>query len=114
MSLKVITFSQVVAKAHDHEKNHADVDSGYETHAGPLEAGAAEFADSGDYQRLSDRDLASHVGNAIASLQEAMDAAVRAGLMIEPSFKEVSGRFKEFGVSVNSYICAVQIFRKLT
>ena len=43
-----------------------------------------------------------------------MDAAVRAGLMIEPSFKEVSGRFKEFGVSVNSYICAVQIFRKLT
>lgn len=114
MSLDVITFSQVVAKAHDHGNNITDPDSGFGTYAKPLEAGAEEFTGSGTHQRPSDHDLATHVGNAIASLQDAMDAAVRGGLLIEPRFKEVSGRFNEFGVSVDSHVCTVQILRKLT
>ena len=42
-----------------------------------------------------------------------MDAAIQAGLIVEPSFKTVSGRFNEFGVSVDSDLCSVQIYRKL-
>ena len=43
-----------------------------------------------------------------------MDAASKAGLIIEPTFKSVSGRFNEFGVSIDSYICSVEIYRKLS
>ena len=50
---------------------------------------------------------------AFDDLQDAMDAAIRGGLIVEPSFKTVSGRFNEFGVSVDSHICNVQIYRKL-
>ncbi len=42
-----------------------------------------------------------------------MDLAIKAGLIVEPHFKSVSGRFNEFDVSVDSYICSVQIYRKL-
>ena len=62
----------------------------------------------------SDRDLAMDVTQAIAQLQEAMDGASRAGLIIEPSFKSITGRFNEFGVSVESYVCSVEIYRKLS
>ncbi len=42
-----------------------------------------------------------------------MDAAIKAGLIVEPEFKAVSGCFNEFGVLVGSHICAAQIYRKL-
>ena len=67
-----------------------------------------------DYVVSSDRELSSRVTQAIADLQDAMDSASRAGLIIEPSFKSISGRFNEFGVSVESYICSVEIYRKLS
>ncbi len=66
------------------------------------------------YVMRSDREMAKDVSQAIARLQDAMDHASRAGLIIEPTFKSISGRFNEFGVSVESYICSVEIFRKLS
>lgn len=67
-----------------------------------------------DYVATGDRELAVQVTQDIAKLQESMDTASRAGLIIEPSFKSISGRFNEFGVSVESYICSVEIYRKLS
>ena len=65
------------------------------------------------YGRPSDRRLARYVTQAIANLQDTVDRAVRAGLMVEPSFKSVGNRFNEFGVSVDSYIFTVAMYRKL-
>ncbi len=67
-----------------------------------------------NYVMRSDRELSKGVFQAIAMLQEAMDDASRAGLIVEPTFKSISGRFNEFGVSVDSYICSVDIYRKLS
>ena len=67
-----------------------------------------------DHAVASDRELSVKVTQAIANLQDAMDCASRAGLLIEPSFKSITGRFNEFGVSVNSYVCSVEIYRKLS
>ena len=66
------------------------------------------------YQPPRDRELGRRVTAAIGELQDAIDAAILAGLIVEPSFKPISGRFNDFGVSVDSYVCNVQIFRKLT
>ncbi len=63
--------------------------------------------------RPTDREIALRAARAIGELQDAIDAAILAGLMVEPSFKPISGRFNEFGVSVDSYVCNVQIYRKL-
>ncbi len=67
-----------------------------------------------DYVLPSDRVLASNITQGIAKLQDAMDAASKAGLIIEPTFKSISGRFNEFGVSVDSYVCTVELYRKLS
>ena len=71
-----------------------------------------EVVDDG-YEAPSDQTLASNVTQAVATLQETIDAAIRAGLIVVPSFKAISGRFNEFGVSVDSHICTVEIHRKL-
>ena len=63
--------------------------------------------------RPTDRVIALRVTGAIGEIQDAIDAAILAGLMVEPSFKQVSGRFNEFGVSMESYLCNIQIYRKL-
>lgn len=60
-----------------------------------------------------DRDMASHVINALNKLQDAMDAAALAGLIIEPAFKQFSNRFKELGTDMESYVGQVEIYRKL-
>ena len=69
---------------------------------------------AGDHAVPSDRELSVKVTQAIADLQDAMDCASRAGLIIEPSFKSITGRFNEFGVSVDSYVCSVEMYRKLS
>ena len=63
--------------------------------------------------QMRDGEIALRVNGAIGELQDAIDAAILAGLMVEPSFKSISGRFNEFGVSMESYVCSVQIYRKL-
>ena len=67
-----------------------------------------------DYVLPSDRVLARNLNQGTAKLQDAMDAATKAGLIIEPTFKSISGRFNEFGVSVDSYVCTVELYRKLS
>ena len=60
-----------------------------------------------------DRDHASRVIVALTNLQDAMDAAALAGLIIEPAFKQFSNRFKELGIDIESYVGQVEIYRKL-
>ncbi len=67
-----------------------------------------------DYVLPSDRVLARNLNQGAARFQDAMDAATKAGLIIEPTFKSISGRFNEFGVSVDSYVCTVELYRKLS
>ncbi len=61
-----------------------------------------------------DRELADRIGRAISELQDAMDAAVLAGLIVEPSFTRIENRLTRSGVRVDSFLCNVHIYRKLT
>ncbi len=60
-----------------------------------------------------DRELAADLVSAINELQEAMDAAALAGLVVEPSFGRFANRFNEVGSDVDSFVARVQIYRKL-
>ncbi len=112
MSSALITFNEARARA----------DQTRDGEAGP--ANRAQFAkrakqlasvdvEESREDRPTDREIALRVTRAIGELQDAIDAAILAGLMVEPSFKPISGRFNEFGVSMESYVCSVQIYRKL-
>ena len=120
MSSNLITFGQVVAKAHtldDEVKDKSAADMSWE------QGGAQQATEPGGQSKprpvedghkpSRDRDLAVGVSRAIAQLQEAMDMAGRAGLIVEPTFRTVGGRFNEFGISIDSHICSVEIYRKL-
>ncbi len=60
-----------------------------------------------------DRELALGLLNAMNNLQDALDAAVMAGLIVEPSFSRVANRFNDRGCDVDTYVAKVQIFRRL-
>lgn len=62
----------------------------------------------------SDRDLAADVTSAMLAFQEAMDRAILAGLIVEPSFQAVGNRFATVGVSAESYLVKVRIMRRLS
>jgi hypothetical protein len=109
MASKLLIFNEVTRKAESVEMA-GDSRKTFSKRKAP----ARPKAVTKDYVVPSDRELSSRVTQAIAELQDAMDAASRAGLIIEPSFKSVTGRFNEFGVSVESYICSVEIYRKLS
>ncbi len=78
----------------------------------PEEAVVEEDLLSGGDPR--DRELASNLMGAINELQEAMDAAALAGLVVEPTFARFANRFNEVGSDVDSFVARVQIYRKLT
>ncbi len=63
---------------------------------------------------LVDRELGDRVSQAAAALQDAMDAALLAGLVVEPNFKLVENRLTRFGTRIDSNVCNVRIYRKLT
>jgi hypothetical protein len=109
MASKLLIFKNVADKDESGEaaKDAKKTFSKFKTPARPKEVTKKHFVPS-------DRKLALQVTQAIAQLQEAMDTASRAGLIIEPSFKSFTGRFNEFGVSVESYVCSVEIYRKLS
>ncbi len=104
-----MTFSEVVEKAATVKaaKEGKNTFSKRDAATRPQEVGD-------NYVTRSDRELSKTVSQAIARLQDAMDEASRAGLIIEPVFRSIDGRFSEFGISVESYICNVEIFRKLS
>ncbi len=62
----------------------------------------------------SDRELAADVTAAMLDLQEAMDRAILAGLIVEPSFQAVGNRFATVGVSAESYLVKAKIMRRLS
>ena len=62
----------------------------------------------------SDLDLAERVSRAVVELQEAMDSCLLAGLIVEPNFVDVDNRLTRFGTRIDSSVCNVRVFRKLT
>ena len=109
MTSELITFRQVVAQAQEGE---AAAESETEGFAKRQKLSRPEPVEE-NYVAPRDRELAVAIIQSIAQLKDAMDGAIRAGLIVEPSFKTIGGRFNEFGVSVDSHICNVQIYRKL-
>jgi hypothetical protein len=63
---------------------------------------------------VSDRDLATDVMARLHDFQEAMDRAILAGLIVEPSFQAVGNRFSNVGVSAESFLVKVKILRRLS
>lgn len=62
----------------------------------------------------TDRELAHEVTAAAHRLQEAMDKAILAGLIVEPSFMSVDNRFSAVGVSAQSFLVKIKILRRLS
>lgn len=61
----------------------------------------------------SDRQLAEAVTRAAADLQHAMDAAIQAGLLVEPVFQTAEFRSTCVETATASYRINLQILRKL-
>ena len=61
-----------------------------------------------------DIELAERVARAVAELQDQMDRALLAGLVVEPELKRVENRVTRYGTRIDSFVCSVSIFRKLT
>ncbi|MCZ6774170.1 MAG: hypothetical protein O7G83_19610, partial [Proteobacteria bacterium] len=60
-----------------------------------------------------DREIADRTTRAINELQDALDAAVLAGLNVEPSFVRIEGRLTQFASRIDSYACKVNLYRRL-
>ena len=69
----------------------------------------SESSDSG----MADSEIAERINNAILEVQETMDSAMLAGLIVDPSFTRIENRLTKCGVRIDSYVCKVQVFRKL-
>ncbi len=65
------------------------------------------------YVVLTDNEIARMLKHGVATLQEAMDAALLADLVIEPSVTLMENRLTPWGMRVDSYICNVSSFRRL-
>ena len=64
-----------------------------------------------EYQ--DDRDIANRIQSAMTEVQEAMDGAVLAGLIVEPNFARIENRLTQCGARVDSYVCKIGVYRKL-
>ena len=60
-----------------------------------------------------DAQLAVRVIKAANELQEAMDAAARAGLILEPNLKRFASNSAEYGSEAETFLCKIEIYRKL-
>ena len=63
---------------------------------------------------LSDAQIAEKIQLAVAQIQDTMDAALMAGLIVEPSFNQVENRQTPWGVRIDSFVCHVRTYRRLT
>ena len=61
-----------------------------------------------------DAELSSRINQAVGSLQEVMDAALLAGLIVEPEFRFMENRLSSSGMRVDSNVCEVRVYRKIT
>jgi hypothetical protein len=73
--------------------------------------GAPEFVALTPENR--DRAVADAIMQAVRALNQALDDAVKAGLMVEPTFATASRRFDDMGITAQSYVANVKVFRKL-
>ena len=64
-------------------------------------------AESGDVE------LAVRIVKIANELQAAMDAAARAGLILKPDFQRHPGSATDYGSGGDSFVCKVEIYRKL-
>ncbi len=99
MAPDFVTFSQVVAKAQGGTRANNDETEGFGKRQTPVTR-PEPVAEA--YIAPGDRKPGDPGSSAIAGLQDAMDLAIKAGLIVEPDIKSVSSRFNEFGVSVDS------------
>ena len=65
------------------------------------------------YVGLKDNEIARMLKHGVATLQEAMDAALLADLVIEPRITLMENRLTPWGMRADSYICNVSSFRRL-
>ncbi len=79
----------------------------------PASADVVSFNGSST-RRRSDRELADAALTAAKRLQDAMDDAIKAGLIVEPTVKMVENRFAGVGVSSDSYLMNLNVWRKLS
>ncbi len=63
---------------------------------------------------LSDAQIAEKIQQASALIQDSMDAALMAGLIVETSFSLVENRQTPWGVRIDSFVCNVRTYRRLT
>ena len=68
-------------------------------------------ADAAGYP--GDREIADRTTRALSELQDALDAAILAGLNVEPSFTLIENRLTQFASRIDSYVCKVNIYRQL-
>ena len=61
----------------------------------------------------SDPEIVDEIVTAVNKVQEAMDRAILAGLIVEPKFKHIENRLTRSGMRLDSYVCSVRVFRKL-
>ena len=60
-----------------------------------------------------DREVARHIVTAVRELNIAMEEAVKAGMIVEPSLLKATNRFGDLGVAEESHILKVNVFLKL-
>ena len=87
------------------------VEAAANTDAVPVRVASAARRDTGPDPK--DAELASKVLKASHQLQRAMDQAALAGIIIEPHFQPTPDRFAEFGSNVETFLCQIQMYRKL-
>ena len=63
---------------------------------------------------LSDVQIAEKIHHAVGLMQETMDAALMAGLIVEPTFNLIENRQTPWGVRIDSFVCNVRTYRRLT
>ncbi len=63
---------------------------------------------------LTDHEIGEMLNRGIAAIQAAMDKAQMAGIVIEPSFTLIENRLAPCGMRLDSFVCKVGSFRRLT
>ncbi len=63
---------------------------------------------------LSDARIAEDTHHAAGQMQDAMDAALMAGLIVEPSFSLIENRQTPWGARLDSFVRNIRIYRRLT
>ena len=62
---------------------------------------------------LTDAQIAEKIHLVVALMQETMDAALMAGLIVEPRFTLIENRQTPWGVCIDSFVCNIRTFRRL-